>query len=110
MRNKKIEKIKRPFAILLAFSFLISILAMSANASENNNDSKNGYDKGYIDGKKQGQNVCKKYGARETLIKIPSPSNKYNLVKYSTDYKNGYERGFTNGYNAYRYNCLKNKK
>jgi len=109
MLNQKINKIKKPFTILLAFSFLISILAMSADASENNKDSKNGYNKGYVEGKKQGQNVCKKYGTRETLIKIPSPSKKYSWVKYSTDYKNSYERGFTDGYNKYRYSCLKNK-
>ena len=110
MGKKKTCRLRNVFLALFVLGFLFSALTISVSASDNSgNKGNDGYNTGYIEGKKQGQNVCKKYGTTETLIKIPSPSKKYGWVKDSTAYKNSYERGFTDGYNKYRYSCLKNK-
>ena len=82
MGNKKFDKIKKTLAILLILCFVLSVTAASASAADNSNmartktATKYGYNKGYKDGKIQGQKDCEKYGIKEILQKIPTPFNK----------------------------------
>jgi flagellar biosynthesis/type III secretory pathway protein FliH len=107
--NRKPGRIKKTFAILLALCFVLSVTAASASAAGNSRDGySDGYKKGYDDGKKQGQKDCEQYGGKETLSKIPSPSNEDGWTSdYKDSYNNGYKKGYIDGYNGIRYLCLK---
>lgn len=108
MGKKKAGRLRKISLTLFVLCFVFSALIISVSASDNSrNKGNDGYNTGYEEGKKKGQEVCKQYGLKETLIKIPS--QKSNLVKDSVDYKSNYEKGFTDGYRQYRYNCLKAK-
>jgi hypothetical protein len=132
--NRKFERVKKTFAVLLVLCFVLSATVASANATEKN-ENKDGYDKnkdgfdknkdgfgknkeGYIigykkgidDGRKHGQKDCEQYGSRETLSKIPIPGIKYSWPdNYKKSYEEGYRTGYISSYNEIRYNCLKNK-
>jgi hypothetical protein len=124
MENKKFERVKKTFAVLLVLCFVLSATVASASATEKNK-SKDGYDKnkdsykdGYIDGykkgiddgRKHGQKDCELYGSRETLSKIYIPNIKYSWPDdYKESYEDGYRAGYIYSYNEMRYNCLKNK-
>ncbi len=109
MIDRKLGQIKKGFAILLVFCFVLSVIAASASAADNSkNGYSDGYKKGYDDGKKQGQKDCEQYGSKETLSKIPSPPNEDGWTRnYRDNYNRGYEKGYINGYNGNRYLCLK---
>ncbi len=111
MRNRKSHRIKKTFTILLMLCFLLSVTAASASSagnSKNNDGHRNGYEKGYTEGKKQGQKDCNQYGSRDTLSKIPSPSNDDRWTKdYKDSYNQGFKRGYIDGYNGNRYSCLR---
>jgi hypothetical protein len=105
MINRKLGRIKKHFVILLVLGFVLSVTAASASAAGNGKD---GYNKGYDDGKKQGQKDCEQYGSRETLSKIPSPPSKNGWTRQNRDnYNSDYEKGYIDGYNGKRYSCLK---
>lgn len=111
MKNKNFDKIKKTFAVLLAFCFVLSVTAAAASAADNSKNKDgygDGYAKGQKDGKNQGKKDCEKYGSREILSKIPSPFNEYGWTKYYRDsYNRGYEKGYLDSYNINRYLCLK---
>jgi hypothetical protein len=127
MENKKFERIKKTFAVLLVLCFVLSATVASANATEKNKNkddydkNKEGYDKkidGYIegykkgidDGRKHGQKDCEQYGSRETLSKISIPNIKHSWPDYyKKSYEEGYRKAYIYSYNEIRYNCLKNK-
>jgi hypothetical protein len=127
MENKRFERVKKTFAVLLVLCFVLSATVASASATEKN-ENKDGYDKnkdgfdknkdGYIigykkgidDGRKHGQKDCEQYGSRETLSKISILGIKYSWPdNYKKSYEEGYRTGYIDSYNEIRYNCLKNK-
>ena len=113
MGNKKFDRIKKVFVILLVLCFALSVTAVSASAHDNSNHGRNdsgykdGHNKGYEDGKTQGKKDCEKYGSRDNLAKVPPPSKHKWTKNYKRSYKNGYTNGYVDGYNKIRYNCLK---
>lgn len=116
MRNKKFDRLKKTFALLLVSCFTFSMAAASVSVAGSSdlgmtgNGYSDGYNKGYEDGKMQAIKDCLQYGSRDVLSKIPSPPDQYGWTEYYRDnYKNGYESGYIFGYNQVRYGCLNTK-
>ncbi len=113
MKNKKFERIKKTFAVLLVLCFVLSATVASASANDNNKNKdgyRDGYKKGIDNGRKQGQKDCEQYGSRETLSKISAPHIEYSWPDYyKASYSAGYSAGYIYSYNEIRYKCLKNK-
>jgi flagellar biosynthesis/type III secretory pathway protein FliH len=120
MINKKFDRIKKTFAVLLVLCFVLSITVASASAANKSKDKdanskdkdafSDGYKKGIDDGRKQGKKDCEQYDSRETLSKIPPPSSDRRWSDhYKDSFNAGYTLGYTAGYHETRYKCLKIK-
>jgi hypothetical protein len=107
-------KMKKILGILLAFSFVISVTAASANADpiKNTHIYKQGYNAGakagYKAGFDAGSQDCIQYKHKGATTKIPDPVNKACWSKdYKIGYNSGFKKSFLAGYNKGRYGCLK---
>jgi hypothetical protein len=110
----RINRITKTSSILLLVSFIISVTATSASAT--NVDSSKDYQVGYHAGAEDGYKVgydnglkdCFEYSNHEVLTKILDPIFKDEwTINYKTGYKEGYKKGYIVGYNSGRFQCLK---